>query len=428
MEFSQTAEEVAKLLARAIRAELTEDRDTYFFAIRGLESRAPVCLTIHRAELDALIAQLQQKSFSDQMVLHDDLYFEAIVQEEAPIPSRLTREGLLNVADRESGFEYEVSPLSNEYLVRLLAFAADSRSLRDLTSFPIFRHRALRLLESESVPDLLDFVRGSFARYSTLKIRVTSAQSLRRFNQAASAFLFHIAYNMDVALVRVRHLEELSRRGRIGRIRRSRPGDLDPPRRIYNEDLVSHYVLAVSTDSPTVQFLSYYHMLEHYFESVFNDDLIEQIKGAITHPGFSYKRKKDIGQLVSTIKKSLQIRSETITFSELEALRLSLVKYVDLPQLAAELNSYDATLLDYYRTQAVPFSNGPQVDLSSLDHEKSFKDLSKRIYATRNALVHSKDGDKARYVPFRDERALFVEIPLMRFVAEMVVLAESQLV
>lgn len=185
MEFSQTAEEVAKLLARAIRAELTEDRDTYFFAIRGLESRAPVCLTIHRAELDALIAQLQQKSFSDQMVLHDDLYFEAIVQEEAPIPSRLTREGLLNVADRESGFEYEVSPLSNEYLVRLLAFAADSRSLRDLTSFPIFRHRALRLLESESVPDLLDFVRGSFARYSTLKIRVTSAQSLRRFNQAA---------------------------------------------------------------------------------------------------------------------------------------------------------------------------------------------------------------------------------------------------
>lgn len=107
-------------------------------------------------------------------------------------------------------------------------------------------------------------------------------------------------------------------------MRRSRAEELDPPRRTYNEDLVSHYILAISTDSPTVQYLSFYHVLEHFFESVFNDDLVDQIKSALTQPGFSYKRKKDVSQLIATIKKNLQIRSETITFSEIDALRLSL--------------------------------------------------------------------------------------------------------
>jgi hypothetical protein len=126
--------------------------------------------------------------------------------------------------------------------------------------------------------------------------------------------------NLDVALVPQRLLEEIVRHGRISRMRRSRLEELDPPRRTYNEDLVQHYLLAVSTENPVIEYLSYYHIFEHFFESVFNEDLVESIKDKITDPGFSYNRKKDINKLISTIKKSLQIRSETITFSEAEAL------------------------------------------------------------------------------------------------------------
>ena len=166
--------------------------------------------------------------------------------------------------------------------------------------------------------------------------------------------------------------------------------------------------------------------LLHFFESVFNDDLIEQVKAAITQPGFSYKRKKDVGQLVSTIKKSLQIRSETITFSESEALRLSLSRFVNVSQLADKLDEYDATIVEYYANTEVPFSKGPAVSLRSGDIDRIIKDLTRRIYATRNSLVHSKDGDKARYTPFKDERSLVAEVPLMRFVSEMVILAVSE--
>jgi len=204
--------------------------------------------------------------------------------------------------------------------------------------------------------------------------------------------------------------------------------ELDPPRRTYNEDLVNHYILAISTDSPTVQFLSHYHVLEYFFESIFNDDLIEQIKTSITQPGFSYKRKKDVNHLISTIKKSLQIRSETITFSEAEALHLSLSKFVDIAQLITRLEEYDLSLIDYYANTEVPFSKGVTIAFRSSDQACVIRELARRIYATRNSLVHSKDGDKARYTPFKDERALVMEVPLLRFISEMVILSVSEIV
>lgn len=239
------------------------------------------------------------------------------------------------------------------------------------------------------------------------------------------AFLFHIGYNIDVALVPQRLLEEIARRGRITRMRRSRVDEIDPPRRIYNEDLVQHYLLAVSTDNPVIEYLSYYHILEHFYEAVFNDDLLNTIKSQITDPGFSYKRKKDITQLINIIKRSLQIRSETITFSESEALRLCLLKFVNISELIYKLSEYDDTLISYYKMNKVEFSGGPQVDLKSDDEETVIKYLTKRIYATRNSLVHSKDGDKSKYTPFKDDRILVREVPLIRFISEMVILAES---
>jgi hypothetical protein len=210
-------------------------------------------------------------------------------------------------------------------------------------------------------------------------------------------------------------------------MRRSAISEMDPPRRVYNEDLVNHYVLGISTDNPTVQFLSFYHVLEHFFESVFNDELIENIKTAITQPSFSYKRKKDIAGLVTTIKKNLQIRSETITFSEFQALCITLTRFMEKQEIVDKLNEYDASLVEYYKNEQVNFSNGSKVNLSSTDNETIIKNLAGRIYSTRNALVHSKDGDRAKYTPFRDERFLVKEIPLLRFISESVILAVSEL-
>jgi len=91
------------------------------------------------------------------------------------------------------------------------------------------------------------------------------------------------------------------------------------------------------------------------------------------------------------------------------------------------LDAYDETLIDFYRSNKVDFSGGVEVDFDSVDTERVYKSLTKRIYSTRNALVHSKDGEKSKYTPFKDDRSLVREVPLMRFISEMVILKESMI-
>ena len=406
-----------------MHAEVRSDDSTYFFTVQTSDTKKEFPFARHT--LQNILASIVTKDLSDGTGLYSDTSFEIIVYEESPFPAFRMREELIRVSDDESKITYEVSPASDEYMIWLIATASSVGSVRDLGfSFHLSRIRLDRLGTEENI---LDVLRVTSPRLITLKLTSANKLSLRRFQAATYSFLFHIAYNLNVALVPQRFFEEVSRRGRIGRMRRSRSDELDPPRRIYTEDLVNHYILAISTDSTTLQFLSHYHVLEHFFESVFNDDLIEQIKTAITQPGFSYKRKKDVSQLITTIKKSLQIRSETITFSEIAALRLSLTKFIDVESLLTNLQEYDPSLIEYYASTEVPFSRGATVSLGSGNNEQIIKDLAHRIYSTRNALVHSKDGDKARYIPFKDEHSLLMEIPLMRFISEMVILAVSEI-
>jgi hypothetical protein len=56
------------------------------------------------------------------------------------------------------------------------------------------------------------------------------------------------------------------------------------------------------------------------------------------------------------------------------------------------------------------------------------KDLVQRIYFTRNAIVHSKDGEKGKYLPFSHEKQLVKEVPLLRFISEAIIISNSNVV
>jgi hypothetical protein len=91
----------------------------------------------------------------------------------------------------------------------------------------------------------------------------------------------------------------------------------------------------------------------------------------------------------------------------------------------SDLRNFDATLLDYYANQIVSFSGGDKVVFDQAESSNVFTSLANRIYKTRNALVHSKEGSKGRFVPFSDDRELIPEVPLVRFIAEQIIMASS---
>ena len=127
------------------------------------------------------------------------------------------------------------------------------------------------------------------------------------------------------------------------------------------------------------------------------------------------------------IVKSVKVRDEAIVaFDEKNALLLCLKKYVDISELKNSLNNVDSTLISYYENTSVPFSGGACVDFNK-ENDVILKQLQDRIYSTRNSLVHSKDGIKSKYVPFRDDNMLIKEVPLLKFISESVILQESKI-
>ncbi|WP_233143589.1 hypothetical protein [Neiella marina] len=281
------------------------------------------------------------------------------------------------------------------------------------------------MLEDE--PCGFDVLKRFLAGRLTLKVTSDSKRTSTEFDKFSSAFLFNISYNTDSALVQQRDFDELLRTGRITRTRRSNIDEIDPPRRTYVPDLIHHYQLAVGTENPMLEYISYYHVAEHFFESIFTEALVEQVKSKITHPDFSYKRKKDISSLIRDIGKSIKMRDEGVTFNEQEGLRLTLKKHVNICDLVVKLNEYDNSLIQHYRTSAVPFSGAQVVNLEGDDEELIFKHLASRIYKNRNSIVHSKESEKSKYTPFRDDKTLVKEVPLIRFISEQIIFSTSSI-
>ena len=113
--------------------------------------------------------------------------------------------------------------------------------------------------------------------------------------------------------------------------------------------------------------------------------------------------------------------------NEPEALELTLKKFVtDTNFLKSELQSIAPTLVEYFKTTDVPFSNGNKVNFETGNSDEILKNLSKRIYSTRNSIVHSKETSKSKYTPFKDDKDLINEIYLMRVIAEIVIIANSK--
>jgi hypothetical protein len=430
---------MAGLIGKALRVEVIETDQGFQaevpFHVIGGDVKTET-LTVSRERLRDLEAMLSERRISDETALHDGRSFEVLVREESPLPATWRHFGRafpIRVADSDVGVIYELGYASDPYLLSILDSLEELDAVQDFWRFPRRRGRVVRddpdlfgEEDDDQSDGLIEALRRSPPRLVTMRVCTEKDRSLAQLQAYADAFLFQIGFNLDVSVVPVRSLEELARRSRIRRIRRTRIEELDPPRRTYNANLIHHYQMGVATDNAALEFLSYYHVAEAFFEDVFSDDLIDTVRDRLTRPDFSYRRKTDVRALVNLINSRLKFRQEEVTFSEKEALRLTLLRYASLLELVAGLNAIDSSLTDYYRTTETPFSGGDRVELEGEDEDAVFRSMAARVYKTRNAVVHSKEGAKPRYVPFKHDAQLLREVPLMRLVAEQIIVGSAK--
>lgn len=332
--------------------------------------------------------------------------------------------GIFDKTDRTNNISYQLSEPTDLFLIFFLnkLTQTEKNVLRKYISLG-------RIIQSHSDKDesFFSFIRKIFKPFYTVKISTNQMIPNDKFEALGNAYLFQIGYNLNIPIIQIRFIEEFINPSRMRKLRRGAYRDIDPPRRTYIPELVAHYQMAISTESPSFQYLSFYHILEYFFDILSTEKKIKSIRNEITKPGFSFSRPKDMEKLIKTIQKDIQRRSEEVTAIEKTALKLTIKTYItDFSKIQSEIQQFNPDLVTYYQTANGPFSTSDKVDISNPNIDILIDQLSKRIYNTRNAIVHSKESsEKKMYVPFHDDKSLIKEIPLIRFLAEEIIIASS---
>lgn len=356
--------------------------------------------------------------------IYDDTTYEIALDRRIDIIRFLDRCDLGIIEDCENQIKYTIDVASQDYVIWFL-FSLDDRELRRIRDFSVSRSGWWYRNEGqeEEQKSLLEFLRRNLRSLLTLKIQCASPKTKVQFEQIFDSFRFQLANSFNDVIMPLNDLKDLCM-PMVGRRITTSPNEFTAPKRVYVTELTNQYYMGLSSKLPFVQFISYYHVMEYYFEKVYNDDMIKSLQDKISSPRFSIKREQDIKEIVKYVTKKVHDKNERYDINELEALELVLKKYIDISDL---LSNIPDTAIDYYKTYEVPFSKGDIVDFNEVTNPKIYKKMAARIYKTRNSIIHSKSGEKSVYSPFKDDGALEKEIPLLRYIAEEIIIKTSEL-
>jgi hypothetical protein len=191
------------------------------------------------------------------------------------------------------------------------------------------------------------------------------------------------------------------------------------PRTTFNPEVVRFYQRAFATDDPVIQFLSFYQVMEYFFVQVSDERLYEQLARRIRDPKFNLKP-MHLDRVIQDVLDHRKITDET------EMLKSVLTKFVDVQTLISFITAYETYLGEkMYTKKRVLF--GEEIEVRPVEGHV-IANVASTVKAIRNAVVHSSDRyeRQQRYIPNRAaHKSLSREIPLMRFLAEQVVLGTA---
>lgn len=409
--------EILEIITRRYESQLERNDEQITFYFNGhtyIEDTS---------NIERIIDNMAAMDKSDNAIYNDTTY-EIALDRRIDIIRIVDRDDWGIIEDCENHINYKIDNASYEYIIWFLS-SLDDRELRRVRDFSFsrlgggYRNDG----QEDEQKSLLEFLRRNMRSLITLKIQCASKKTKIQFEQFFDSFRFQLANSFNEVIMPLNDLRDLCVTV-VGRRTTTSTSEFTAPKRVYVTELTNQYYMGLSSKLPFVQFISYYHVMEYYFEKVYNDDMIKSLQDKISSPRFSIKREQDIKEIVRFVTKKVHDKNERYDINELEALELVLRKYIDISEL---LNNISTMTIEYYKTYEVPFSKGDIVDFNDATNPKLYKKMAARIYKTRNSIIHSKSGEKAVYSPFKDDEALEKEIPLLRYIAEEIIIKTSEL-
>lgn len=339
-------------------------------------------------------------------------------------------ESSLTFNDAINGMSYEIGYPTVEYSLYLLMLIKDAMNQRAARNSKLLPARLRRfLLRYYGEENTLEAILPRIIGECSLRIvdKNKSHKSLDVIKEMKTSFVFEFMYKTGYSLVEFLDILDMFPMNNSMSFRASEMPSDAPPRRKYTGDVVDYYKQALASNDPYIKYISFYHVMEYFYDEVFKRKMVNDLKNKITHPDFSYKDEDKVYEIAMFVKNRLRMNDETGQGNELESLKYVLREYVDITNLENRIKAIDSNAFDYYQNNKVAFCNAPAI--CWLDPQGVFTQIAKRIYFTRNSLVHSKSGkNHERYRPYKDEKQLQLEIPLVKAVAEAIIINSSEII
>ena len=425
--------ELKDLICRVFgnRQDEIDDSDLVL-TIRGLHYSEPKTeFILKNDELKEIFEKVNSAQIHGLELLVEHKY-EVAVEIDRPIIH--TMEFPQVSLDKENNIEYQIGLCSVEYCVFLLITLIEKSKQQNKKRVILptkFRRGYPYQIDNENDEKELDWkdilIRNM--REFSIKIITPNYSSLEKNRKRKEAYVFEFIYKTEQVVGEYADIEDILPTLEMGRrMADSVPNTIETiPRREYISDVVDYYRLAFSSADPYIKYISFYHIMEYFYDEVYKRKIVADLINKITHPDFSYKGEEKVYEIATFVKNRMHMNDESGQGDELESLKYVLKEYVDIEQLKNKLNSIDQDSIMFYQSNKVAFCKAPTIPWN--DSEGVYNQIARRIYYTRNSLIHSKSGkNRERYKPYKDEKELQKEIPLVRVIAEMIIINSSKIV
>lgn len=396
--------DIRHLLRSLPNATVARKKNGVFpFKVRGLQFQVSESVIDHYLSVRDKLGRPHETAISMPGYYEQALEFQGRV----PIGVRMSRGEAIELENKEKSRKITVSAISHLFALVLLDCEELSREMHRFVSLSHIRWR------QERGEDFPNSVGALLSRIRTVKIETQPddpiATSPKRLHALCEAALFHLAYGWGTGISLSTSWERTYYRFGL-----RRKESLQFPLRTYNSELLAYYHLAFGSDSLILAYLALYKILEYFFTSAAERLLHTKITDKLVEPDFLHTKAKKLRELVKTI------RAHDSRMDEKRMLTTVLVDYFDPEEVRSWITSHESETEEYFTKEHQVFAEPLCIETSN---DQIFATVAQRIYHIRNALVHYKEGEVSRFIPFSgQEQVLFREIPLLLFLAEQLIL------
>ncbi|MDQ3010525.1 MAG: hypothetical protein M3X11_07460 [Acidobacteriota bacterium] len=388
----------AQTILRGLRREVTEEEDGFVLRLRDQR------YVLKKAELEHYLSRKPEILRSHETQLFFPGFYEHVIRFEGAVPRRIPRRtGSLNntLTSADGLTSIELGRLSTVFCLSLTDV---DRIDLELRRFSMPGSNLGREIEARPIADL----------FRLTSIRVTTphdnaiGKSQQRLHELAEAAAFHFAFGRGDSISFTKSWERT-----YYWIGRKETEEVQFPLRTYNSELVGYYNLALASDSLVLGYLALYQIIEYFYTSVSENALHEKVREQLVTPDFVHTKPKKLRELIKTI------RQFEAKLDEPSALKLVLGTYFEKAVLRQWIEEYEEKHGSYFTNEVTLFGSSFRLDTSD---NTIIPNLALRIYKIRNALVHNKEGEIGRFVPYTgQEEVLNKEVQILLFLAEQLI-------